>query len=85
MHCKKGNYNRSGYCNSEYDRLIDDAVSTVDDGERERKEIKAVKIAMEELAVIPLHVQYTISAGKKGIKYLPRADERTEAMNAYLE
>ena len=85
MHCKKGNYNRSGYCNSEYDRLIDDAVSTVDDGERERKEMKAVKLAMEELAVIPLHVQYTISAGKKGIKYLPRADERTEAMNAYLE
>jgi peptide/nickel transport system substrate-binding protein len=85
MHCTKGNYNRSGYCNSKYDQMIDDAVSTVDDSERELKEMKAVKLAMDELAVIPLHVQYTILAGRKGINYSPRADERTEAMNASPE
>ena len=47
--------------------------------------MKAVKLAMDELAVIPLHVQYTILAGRKGINYSPRADERTEAMNASPE
>ena len=77
-----GTYNRSGYSNAEYDAAIEKAVATVDDAERESLEQKAVMIAMDDLAVIPLHVQFTIAAARKGIDFSPRADEAVFAMNA---
>lgn len=77
-----GTYNRAGYSNPEYDRAIEKAVSTVDDAAREKLERQAVKIAMDDLALIPMHVQFTIAAARKGIEFTPRADEATFAMNA---
>lgn len=77
-----GTYNRAGYSNPKYDALIEKAVSTVDDATREGLEQQAVKMAMEDAALIPLHVQFTISAARKGIDFTPRADEGVLAMNA---
>ena len=77
-----GAYNRAGYANPEYDAAIQKAVSTVDDAERERLEQAAVEIAMGDVALIPMHVQFTIAAARAGIDFEPRADESTLAMNA---
>lgn len=77
-----GAYNTGGYSNPEYDRVIDQAVMTIDDAEREKLEQKALAIAMNDVAVIPLHVQFTIVATRKGLTYTPRADEQTLAVNA---
>ena len=59
-----------------------EAVSTVDDAKREKLEQAAVRIAIDDLALIPLHVQFTVAAARKGIIHAPRADEATFAMNA---
>ena len=77
-----GAYNRAGYANPSYDAAIEKAVSTVDDAERERLEQAALKIAMDDGALIPMHVQFTIAAARKGLDFIPRADESTFAMNA---
>ena len=77
-----GAYNRAGYANPEYDTAIDEAVSTVDDAQREMLEQAALEIAMNDVALIPMHVQFTIAAGRKGLDFTPRADESTFAMNA---
>ena len=49
---------------------------------RERLEQAALKIAMDDGALIPMHVQFTIAAARKGLDFIPRADESTFAMNA---
>ena len=77
-----GAYNRAGYANPAYDAAIQEAVSTVDDAERERREQAALKIAMDDVALVPMHVQFTIAAARKGLDFVPRADESTFAMNA---
>ncbi len=77
-----GTYNRAGYSSAAYDAAIEAAVTTVNDAKREALEQKAVKIAMDDVALIPLHVQFTISAARKDIEFTPRADEATFAMNA---
>ena len=59
-----------------------DKVSTVDDAERERREQAALRIAMDDVALVPMHVQFTIAATRKGLDFVPRADESTFAMNA---
>ena len=77
-----GAYNRAGYANPAYDAAIEEAVSTVDDAAREKLEQAALRIAMDDVALIPMHVQFTIAAARKGIDFTPRADEATFAMNA---
>jgi peptide/nickel transport system substrate-binding protein len=42
---------------------------------------KATEIAIgEDVGIIPLHYQVNTWAAKKGLKYIPRTDERTLAM-----
>ncbi len=77
-----GQYNAGGYGNPAFDRLIEKALVTVDAKKRDQMEQQASKIAMEDFALIPLHTQYTIAAARRGIKFTPRADESTLAMNA---
>ena len=77
-----GQFNKGGYSNPEFDRLSEQAVVTVDSAKREKLLIKAMDIAIGELAAIPLHEQFTILATRKGVEYIPRSDERTLAMNA---
>lgn len=59
--------------------LLDAALSTIDDGRREKMIQEAVGIAMNELGVIPLHHQVNTWATRKGIVYTPRTDEYTLA------
>ncbi len=76
-----GAYNL-GYSNPDVDRIIEDAVTIVDSAKREKMLNKAMETAMADMAAIPMHTQYTVSAGLKSVDYTVRPDEMTLAYNA---
>ncbi len=77
-----GVYNMGLYSNPEFDRVAEQAAMSVNKSQREKLLQKAMAIAMDDLGVIPLHAQFTMVATRKGITYIPRADEQTRAMSA---
>lgn len=76
-----GAANRGRYSNPELDKLIAQALATVDDAKRQDVLAKAVELAMEDVGLIPSHYQINTWASKKGLKYEARADEYTLAMS----
>ena len=75
-----GTANRGRYSNPAVDALTDQAMGTMDDGAREKIIQKAMKLAMDDVPVIELHLQKNIWATRKGLVYEPRVDEATLAM-----
>jgi peptide/nickel transport system substrate-binding protein len=73
-----GASNRGRYSNAELDKLIEQALGTVDDGKRRKLLEQGTELAMRDYGVIPLHYQVNTWAARKGLKYTPRTDERTE-------
>jgi peptide/nickel transport system substrate-binding protein len=67
------------YANDKVNALLDKALATIDDRQRERMVQEAVGIAMTDLGIIPLHHQVNTWATRKGITYTPRTDEYTLA------
>ena len=53
---------------------------TNDDAKRAALLAKATEIAIEELAIIPLHYQISTWAARKGLTYKARSDENTLVM-----
>jgi peptide/nickel transport system substrate-binding protein len=80
-----GASNRGRYSNPEVDKLIEDALATVDDAKRQELLAKATEAAIEDVGIIPLHYQVNTWAARKGLKYRARTDERTRAMEVYSE
>jgi peptide/nickel transport system substrate-binding protein len=74
-----GPSNRGRYSNPEVDKLIDDALATVDDAKRQDLLARATEVAIEDVGIIPLHYQVNTWAMRKGFSYKPRTDERTLA------
>ena len=75
-----GASNRGRYSNPEVDKLIEDALATVDDKKRAAMLAKATEVAINDGGIIPLHYQVNTWGAKKGITYKARTDERTVAM-----
>ncbi len=73
----RGAVNRARYSNPEIDHLIDEALVTVDDGAREKILMQGVRLAMQDVALIPLHEQKNTWATRADLTYVPRADEET--------
>jgi peptide/nickel transport system substrate-binding protein len=74
--------NNSGrYSNPALDALTVKATGTLDDKERETLLRDAVKMAMDDVAIIPLHQLVNTWAVRKGLMHDPRMDERTRAMD----
>ncbi len=71
-----GQYNAGGYANPEVDALIEKAAKTVDLKAREKLVQEASAKAMDDVALIPLHTQYSISAGRAGLDYTPARRRR---------
>jgi peptide/nickel transport system substrate-binding protein len=81
-----GAANRGRHSDPEVDRLIEDALATVDDARRQDLLAKATERAIgRNQGIIPLHYQVNTWAAKKGIKYRARTDERTLAYGVYSE
>jgi peptide/nickel transport system substrate-binding protein len=76
-----GASNRGRYSNPDLDKLVEDALATVDDAKREKLLQKATEIAIGDLGIIPLHYQVNTWATRAGLAYLPRTDESTVIMN----
>ncbi len=80
-----GASNRGRYSNAEVDKLIEDALATVDDAKRQDLLARATEIAINDGAIIPLHYQVNTWAARKGIKYRARTDEATVATDVISE
>jgi peptide/nickel transport system substrate-binding protein len=74
-----GAWNWSGYANTRVDELLERGFASVDAKEREELAREAMRIAMRDYAVIPLHHQIATWAMKKSLSYQPRTDEFTFA------
>ena len=75
-----GTVNFSGYSNAQVDALVDEGLRTADDEKREDVFKRAMRTAMEDVALITLHMQKNIWALRGGMTYEARADEYTLAM-----
>jgi peptide/nickel transport system substrate-binding protein len=81
-----GSSNRGLHSNPTMDKILDEALSTVDDTKRAALLAKATEIGIgEDQGIIPLHYQVNTWAARKGLKYRARTDERTRAMEVYQE
>ncbi len=76
-----GGTNRGRYSNPAMDAVLEKALTTVDDAKREALLRKASKMVMDDYGIIPLHFEVTPWATRKGLKYIPRADQATLAMS----
>ena len=74
------NYGR--YTNPELDRLTAEALQTLDDAKREALMQDAMRQAMHDTAIIPLHMQENVWATRASLAYTPRTDEQTLAVDA---
>ncbi|MET3650179.1 peptide/nickel transport system substrate-binding protein [Phyllobacterium ifriqiyense] len=74
-----GAANDSGYSNPVLDDLVSKAMMIYDDKTRESGLVEAVKVAINDGAIIPLYQQSNAWVMRKGISYAPRIDERTLA------
>ena len=76
-----GSSNRGLYSNPKMVEVLEKALATVDDDKRAALLAEATEISVgQDLGIIPLHYQVNTWAAKKGLKYIPRTDERTLAM-----
>jgi peptide/nickel transport system substrate-binding protein len=74
-----GSFNRGRYCNPKLDELLKKGLQTLDDAERLKLLQEAAEAGLTDVGIIPLHHQITTWAANKGISYLGRTDESTNA------
>jgi peptide/nickel transport system substrate-binding protein len=80
-----GAFNAGGYSNPKMDQLIEKAMETLNDGERDKLLQQAVELAMADQAIAPLHHQVNVWATRKNIRYGGRSDERTYGFDFILQ
>jgi peptide/nickel transport system substrate-binding protein len=74
-----GGSNYGGWSDPEFDAVVLEAISTVDDGKRSELLQQAEQMAVDKLGFIPLHFESTVWAYRKGLSYDGRADQFTLA------
>lgn len=79
-----GASNRGKYSNPEVDAVIQQAIRELDDDKREALLRQASKMALDDVAMIPLHIQTNIWASRKGFAHEARADELTRAQDTRI-
>jgi len=75
-----GASNMGRYSNPKLDEMVRQATQTIDDAKRAALLAEASELVFAERALLPLHHEGLIWAGKRSIGYLPRADQYTLAM-----
>lgn len=74
-----GTTNRSRYSNPAMDKLVIDAGSVMDEGQRAAMLAKASELAMADYAMLPIDFEHSVWAMKKGLAFPGRADQQTMA------
>ena len=80
-----GTVNAGNYSNPKIDQLLERALVTINDGERDKLLQQAVEAAMADVAVIPIHHQVNVNAVRKSIRYGGRTDERIYGFDFVLQ
>lgn len=75
-----GTFNHHRYSNPAMDSLVERALVTTDDATREAMLRDAVRMAADDVAVIPLYNLINVWASRPGFRVEARMDERTLAM-----
>ncbi|WP_338663001.1 ABC transporter substrate-binding protein [Pararoseomonas sp. SCSIO 73927] len=70
-----GASNRGRYSNAEHDRLLAEGLRTLDDPQREALFQGATRVAMEDVGIVPLHIQKNAWAMRRGLRHVARIDE----------
>lgn len=73
----RATWNLGDYSNQQVDKLIDQAMTTMDDAARFKLESEAMKLAMDDYFILPLHLQGVALAAKKGLTPTPFTNEYT--------
>ncbi len=77
-----GASNRGRHSHPDVDKMVVEALATVDDAKRGALLAKATELAIgKNQGIIPLHYQVNTWATRKGLKYNARADERTVGLD----
>jgi peptide/nickel transport system substrate-binding protein len=76
----RGQFNYSGFADAELDRLVDQAVATVDAAEREPRLRAAMRRATEAHLTVPLFGLSVVVATRAGLRYATSPNEHTLAM-----
>ena len=71
--------NRGRYSNPAFDKVLSDALVTMDDKKREGMIQQAAEMVMGDVGLIPLHYEVSTWAAAKGYKYTARTDQYTLA------
>ena len=71
--------NRGRYTNPAFDKVLADALVTMDDKKREAMIQQAAEMVMGDVGLIPLHYEVSTWAAAKGFKYTARTDQYTLA------
>ena len=71
--------NRGRYSNPAFDKVLSDALVTMDDKKREAMIQQAAEMVMADVGLIPLHYEVSTWATTKGFKYIARTDQNTLA------
>jgi len=74
-----GAWNWSHYSNPALDALIERSFEETDDAQREATARDAMRVAIEDVAVVPLHHQFAVWAMRAEVGYQGRTDEFTFA------
>ena len=76
-----GASNRGRYSNPEVDRLLEASLTELDEEKRQKMVLDAERIAAEDVAVIPIHIQTNSWAMRRGIRHEARSDELSRAQD----
>jgi peptide/nickel transport system substrate-binding protein len=76
-----GASNRGRYSNPRLDAMLAESLVELDEGRRERMLIDIQRMAAEDVAVIPLHIQTNIWAMRRTLQHTARVDELTRAQD----
>ncbi len=79
-----GAWNWGRYSNSKVDQLMTTALSTIDRTKREALAREASILAIQDVAIIPLHHQVVSWGMRSGLSYTPRTDEFTLAQHVSI-
>ncbi|MBR0662390.1 ABC transporter substrate-binding protein [Neoroseomonas oryzicola] len=76
-----GASNRGRYSNPQVDDLLAQSLTELDEAKRERLVVDAMRIAMQDVGVVPLHIQTNIWASRRNFEHTARNDELTRAQD----
>ena len=71
--------NRGRYSNPAFDKMVTEALVTMDEKKRESMIQQAAEVAMNDTALIPVHYEVSTWATAGNLRYTPRTDQYTLA------